>query len=298
MKFSRDAEYDADRVGARIMHDTGYDPMDMSRFFDLLQSQRQSNPNAVERFFASHPSPADRSERIREASRSFGPLRASRRDAGLASAQAELRSMPAARSMGQIASGQGASDGGQAVYRGPVRVDPPSSRYRAYRQRNGFFSMSYPDSWRVYEASNGHGVTIAPRGGLVEGPGGAPAIVYGVVVNHYAPFDSAYRRGSTSLERATNDLVAQLRRSNRHLRAMASPRRQSIDGAPALSVILAGRSPVTREEERVTVVTRELDDGHVLYSLLVAPGSQYGAYSRAFDRMVASLQVNDRAVHR
>ena len=65
MKFSRDAEHEADRVGAQIMARAGYDPMAMATFFDLLQAQRRSNPNAVAKFFSSHPPASDRSARIR-----------------------------------------------------------------------------------------------------------------------------------------------------------------------------------------------------------------------------------------
>jgi predicted Zn-dependent protease len=38
MKYSRDAEKDADIVGARMMARTGYDPVEMARFFEKLQS--------------------------------------------------------------------------------------------------------------------------------------------------------------------------------------------------------------------------------------------------------------------
>ena len=66
MKFSRDAEHEADRVGRRRSWPApGYDPMAMASFFDLLQQQKRSNPNAVAQFFSSHPQPADRSARIR-----------------------------------------------------------------------------------------------------------------------------------------------------------------------------------------------------------------------------------------
>ena len=65
MKFSRDAENEADHVGAQIMARAGYDPMAMATFFDLLQAQKRSNPNAVAKFFSSHPPASDRSARIR-----------------------------------------------------------------------------------------------------------------------------------------------------------------------------------------------------------------------------------------
>jgi hypothetical protein len=91
------------------------------------------------------------------------------------------------------------------------------------------------------------------------------------------------------LEEATNDLVRELTRGNAHLRTVSrSTRRQRIDNARALSVVLAGRSPVTGEEERVTDFTRELPDDHVLYALFIAPGRDYNALSKTFQRMISS----------
>lgn len=67
LHFSRDAEREADQAGAEIMARSGYDPMDMASFFDLLAQQRRSNPGKVEQFFSSHPAPGDRARIIRQA---------------------------------------------------------------------------------------------------------------------------------------------------------------------------------------------------------------------------------------
>jgi predicted Zn-dependent protease len=72
MKFSRNAEHEADQVGAQIMARAGYDPMAMATFFDLLQAQKRSNPNAVATFFSSHPPASDRSARIRSHASQLG----------------------------------------------------------------------------------------------------------------------------------------------------------------------------------------------------------------------------------
>jgi beta-barrel assembly-enhancing protease len=93
LKFSRNAENEADRVGAQMMARAGYDPMAMASFFDLLQSQRGRNPGAVAQFFSSHPSPANRSANIRAHSRSLG--RGNGRTVGnLRTVQARLDRMP------------------------------------------------------------------------------------------------------------------------------------------------------------------------------------------------------------
>jgi hypothetical protein len=76
-----------------------------------------------------------------------------------------------------------------------------------------------------------------------------------------------------------------------------SQRNDRINGAAALSVVLSGLSPVTREEERVTLFTRELPDEHVIYALFIAPAVDYKELRPTFERMVSSLRVNDEAAH-
>jgi predicted Zn-dependent protease len=93
LKFSRDAEDEADRVGARIMAGAGYDPLAMASFFDLLQAQRGRNPGAVAQFFSSHPSPANRAANIRASAKGLGRGRGTR-VGDLSAVQARLDRMP------------------------------------------------------------------------------------------------------------------------------------------------------------------------------------------------------------
>ena len=60
MKFSRDDERDADRVGAEIMERAGWDPHGLAEFMQVLQNEQKRSPGSVETFFSSHPSPAGR----------------------------------------------------------------------------------------------------------------------------------------------------------------------------------------------------------------------------------------------
>ena len=55
---------------------------------------------------------------------------------------------------------------------------------------------------------------------------------------------------------------------------------------------------MTGEEERVTVYTRQMGDGHVVYALLIAPGRDYGVMGPAFSRMLQTFRVNDQVAHR
>jgi predicted Zn-dependent protease len=100
LKFGRDAENEADRVGVRMMADAGYDPVELARFFELLQSQQRRDPGAVERFLSSHPSPGDRVERVRAAAGESGGRKTL--VGGLPEAQRSLRGRPPARRMAEL----------------------------------------------------------------------------------------------------------------------------------------------------------------------------------------------------
>jgi predicted Zn-dependent protease len=60
MKFSRDDEREADRVGLQIMERAGWDPHGLAEFMQVLHDQQQRSPSSVQTFFSSHPSPAGR----------------------------------------------------------------------------------------------------------------------------------------------------------------------------------------------------------------------------------------------
>jgi len=48
----------------------------------------------------------------------------------------------------------------------------------------------------------------------------------------------------------------------------------------------------------VTVYTRGLTDGHVLYALGITPGPNAASFEPVFRRMMRTLNVNDQAAHR
>jgi predicted Zn-dependent protease len=88
LKYSRDAESQADSMGAQIMARAGYDPMEMANFFDLLRQQERSDPGGVAKFFSDHPAPADRAQHIRSEA---AAVRRPRDTGELRQVQAELQ---------------------------------------------------------------------------------------------------------------------------------------------------------------------------------------------------------------
>lgn len=105
LKFSRDDEREADRVGLQMLTRAGWDGRGMVELFELLRHEQKRDPGRVEMFFSTHPSPQDRIVRLQTdvAKRQRGPstaLRAGRRDsAQFQSVKARLLKMPPPRSM-------------------------------------------------------------------------------------------------------------------------------------------------------------------------------------------------------
>jgi predicted Zn-dependent protease len=65
MTFTRDDERDADRVALAIMRLAGWDPRGLLAFLTTLRQRSGRDPSAVEVFFSTHPSPADRIATLR-----------------------------------------------------------------------------------------------------------------------------------------------------------------------------------------------------------------------------------------
>jgi predicted Zn-dependent protease len=77
LRFSRDDERDADKVGLQILERAGWDGRGMVEMFEVLERTSARNPSAVEAFFSTHPAPADR---IRLLQADMGKRRGGRRD--------------------------------------------------------------------------------------------------------------------------------------------------------------------------------------------------------------------------
>jgi predicted Zn-dependent protease len=71
MKFSRDDEREADKLGAQNVYDAGYDPRGMVTFFEKLEQLRKTEPNKLETFFSTHPSSAERVSNVSQEIQSF-----------------------------------------------------------------------------------------------------------------------------------------------------------------------------------------------------------------------------------
>jgi predicted Zn-dependent protease len=75
LKFSRDAEREADLLGLEYDYASGYDPQAFVQFFEKLNAQRQKKRNLVAKAFATHPMNAERIKAAQEEIQKYLPGR-------------------------------------------------------------------------------------------------------------------------------------------------------------------------------------------------------------------------------
>lgn len=281
-KYSRKFESQSDILGAQIMARAGYDPIDLANMFRTIE--KQSGGSRAPEFLSSHPNPKNRYEAInREAQLlrvSPEPIKVTR---GFSNAQSRLRAMPRARTMSEIEKGtrtggqnQGGSNTQMSRGRYSRTVQFPSSRTRVYRGGN-WVRVNVPNNWREFPQNNE--IWFSPSGAY-----GNQGITHGALMG--------VKQTRTNLEAATEDYVKEILQGNNYLRQTRGYARTSISGRRAYATQLAGRSPITRQTEVVTVYTTQLRNGNLFYVVAVVPQNQASRYNNAFRNMVRSIRLN------
>ncbi len=75
MKFSRDAEREADLLGLEYDYSAGYDPHAFVEFFEKLNVEKKKKPNIIAKAFTTHPMNADRIAAAQQEIRKYLPDR-------------------------------------------------------------------------------------------------------------------------------------------------------------------------------------------------------------------------------
>jgi predicted Zn-dependent protease len=60
MKFSRNAESEADKLGVQYLYAAGYDPNALATMFEKLAAKNQKKPGFISKAFSTHPQPPER----------------------------------------------------------------------------------------------------------------------------------------------------------------------------------------------------------------------------------------------
>jgi Zn-dependent protease with chaperone function len=266
LKFSRTDETQADTMGARIMAEAGYNPIEMANFFEKLNAQGGSRGP---QFLSDHPNPGNRVKAVQNQIRSFPQARYDYSTGEYQRAKQLVASLPPAP---------------KATLRGaatPPSADSAPSGWQELRSQA--FSLAYPSNWQAYGDSSSSAVTIAPKQGLVQTSSGSAGIGYGAILSYFFPSSSAI-----GLENGTEDLIHHLRSQNPSMQVSSQPRRVQVDGSQGLITMLESASPYGgAETDALLTVARP--EG-IFYMVFVAPSDRFRNAQGTFNRIIQSLR--------
>ncbi|MGE5646683.1 MAG: M48 family metalloprotease [Acidobacteriota bacterium] len=263
LKFSRTDETQADALGARIMNEAGYNPIEMANMFEKLQSLGgQGGPE----FLSDHPNPGNRVKAV-EAEIQALPRRTYDADTGTFQQQKQL-----------VAQLPEAPKRQKPV----VSTDGASSGYKRVQTQN--YSLEYPQDWQGYGDQNSSALTIAPQKGIVQGQNGQTAVGAGIMISYFFP-DSG-----SKLQKATEDLIHHLQSQNPSMQVAQSTRKVKVAGAQALQTGFTSQSPFGGNENDI-LVTVERPEG-LFYVVFVGPEQSWSQLQPVFDHVLNSIQFS------
>lgn len=324
LRMSRDAEKQADLLGAGILYDSGYDPRGLPQFFETIQAKYGAGGAQI---FTDHPNPGNRTEYV-NAEIATLPPRAKGTVTSAAFVKAHTRAMEERvfaakevqagvwKQVGGYAAGPGSagSAGVETVSQGGVSSGPASGtapagqggaaasggagsarlgvsalglKDKMVKLQGTRFSMSYPQSWQTSVDASGS-ATLAPVGG-----GGAAGIAYGAFVSVEKQTGDGVSDGAT-LAAATTALVQKLSQQNGGLSAVGQMQSLVLRGQIAQAVELRGQSSVVERgrplQERDWLVTVARTDGDMNYIVFVAPEADLATMRSLFTVMMRSFR--------
>jgi hypothetical protein len=263
LKFSRDAESQADALGAHLMAEAGYNPIEMARFFEKLQGSARGP-----QFLSDHPNPGNRMRAIEDEIRSLPQRNYGFETGEFQRAKADAAALPPPRKQANLRSNAAPPSGA-----------PSGSGWRQLRGQS--FAVAYPGSWQTFGDQQSSMITIAPREGLVQGRNGNTQIGYGAMLSYFTP----ERR--TDLRSATDDLIHHLHAQNPSIQ-VGNSRSVRVGGSPGLLTMLESSSPFGGAESDA-LVTVARPEG-LFYMVFIAPNQDFQQLQATFQQMLNSIQ--------
>jgi Zn-dependent protease with chaperone function len=268
MKYSREAEANADLMGTQMLYDSGYDPKAMAEFFEKLAKENKGSK--VGEFLSNHPNPGNRVANVNDEIRRIGPpLRNPQYDsADFQRIKRTLLAMPAPKDQ-PAANGQPSASSS---------TPPPAPSARMVDLRIGDIALRHPDNWKPNV--DGNSITLAPAGGLSQ----KGDLAYGMIIDVFAP------QNARNLDQATDQFLAGLQRSNPAMKIVRSRVQTRVDSWPAQRTELSNDSPNGGKETDI-VITLLRSNNELQYFVLVAPTKDMPQYERTFQSILSSVQL-------
>lgn len=268
LRFSREDETEADYLGALIMADAGYNPLEMARFFEKLQA-KAGRQGILSQYLSDHPNPGNRVQAVEAEIRQMQRQQYSAGDnAAFLHIKDLVAHAPGPREL------RSAYSDGHPTTPPPAR---PAGQMREYKAST--FSLSYPDNWQAFGDPASPSVTIAPQQGVLAGANGTTQIGYGLIASYYI--------SSSGLQAGTADLVRELQRQNTSMRQQGQ-RTIQLSGQPALLTTMNSQSPFRGETEVDAVVSVARPEG-IFYMVFIAPKSEWSTVERTYMNVLSTV---------
>ena len=271
LRYSRDAESQADLMGTQILYDSGYAPRAMAEFFDKLSKEHKGS--SIEQFFSNHPIPDNRITKVNAEIQKLGPPVANPRvdSQDFQRVKKTLLAMPAPKPKPQAA--DNTQNGKTAV---PAAPPLPSTRMITFQSAT--LQLQHPDNWKPAISSTG--VAIAPPGGANE----RGDLGYGMIIGLFKP------QNTRSLEAATTEFIDSLRQGNPSMKITRSRVPARVDGRTAQLTEITNDSPFGGTETDV-VVTVFRTTTELQYFVQVAPSKDMARYQQTFLNIMGSVRL-------
>lgn len=265
LKNSREAEKDADLLGARLMNQSGYNPIEMARFFEKLDAE--GGGSRAPEWFSDHPNPGNRVEYVEEEIQALPQRKydaANEREfQQVKRAVSTLKAPPKPAGTkgggGPASGGQGGGQGqGGGTYQGRL------------------FQMAVPQGWQVYgDRRDPDQATFAPQNGIRQNQ-----VVFGVVVSH--------QQTGANLRRSTETLINDMRNNNRGLRV---GRQQNINVGGTRGLLTEMTSESALGGTEIDTLVTAIVGGELFSAVFVAPQQNMQEAQPIFRQMLASLRL-------
>jgi Zn-dependent protease with chaperone function len=291
LRYSRDFEKQADLLGAQIMARAGYDPRSLAHMFETIgKESASSGGSGTPQWMSSHPNPGNRSGYITKEAESLTIANAAD-SSQFTGIKAAFASLPAPRTMEELARGGGRGGGGgggepgfdaaAAVGTPGQPVPKPSGQYRAI---NGgkVFQASVPSDWTALPSSSS--IKVVPQNGYGQLNGQT-------VFSHGIEF-GLLKAPSRDLQEATKAWLQAVGQANPEMRLAGEQQQVRISQRTALMTPIVNPSPLGGKE-LIAVYTTFLADGTMFYYLTVVPENEDEAFREAFRRIGESIRLTE-----
>ncbi len=276
MKFSRTAETDADLFGARLVHNAGYNPVELARFFEKLEAETGKG-SAMTQFFSDHPNPGNRITTIQSDMKFYKakPYETSALTPELTQAKATIKKLPAP--VKKPAAGAVQAPTGPAV---------STTVPNGFKQhQNALYAIAYPGDWNAKPGQDGVSASLTAADGVVKGANGQDDIGHGILLNFVKP-------NSNDINTSTDELIKGITQGDPNLKPYGAAQNVKIDNYVGKLTALQGQSGMRKGEKENIYVLTVMHTKGMFYGIFVAPESRWQVAEPEYQQMMQTLRFS------